>query len=430
MNLAEIQESRVDGVVKGMPPGARPIRVCDIGAQGWNVLRRDLPFPLATLSRSALEHNQRWMSAFLDYSGVRLAPHGKTTMAPQLFELQLAAGCWGITVATVQQLAVCRRFGVERVLMANQLTSPSAVDYVLRELDRDAGFEFYCLVDSAAGVERLAERCRSRRGRRALNVLLEVGLQGGRTGCRTTGDAMAVARRVAEASNGLALAGVETYEGLLVSDDAERDEEAVKGLLERVLTIARRCEAEKLFERSPALLSAGGSAYYDMVAERLGDPADHARFEVIVRSGCYLTHDSVLYRRLFDRVQQRVPGLHGVSGQLTPALAIWAEVQSRPEPDLAILTMGRRDVSFDAGLPMPRWHVGRDGDSVQPIQGTEIFSLNDQHAYLRLPEHASMDVGDLIGCGISHPCTTFDKWGLLYIVDDDWSVTGAVKTFF
>ena len=140
MNIDDIEECRVDGTVKGMPPASLPIRVGDIGAQGWNLLRRDLPFPVATLSRMALENNQRWMSAFLDHSGVLLAPHGKTTMAPQLFALQLEAGCWGITVATVQQLAVCRRYGVKRVLMANQLTSPSAVDYVLGELDRDAGF--------------------------------------------------------------------------------------------------------------------------------------------------------------------------------------------------------------------------------------------------------------------------------------------------
>jgi D-serine dehydratase len=110
-------------------------------------------------------------------------------------------------------------------------------------------------------------------------------------------------------------------------------------------------------------------------------------------------------------------------------------VQSRPEPNLAILTMGKRDASYDVDLPIPVWHH-RPGPGVPQAlpDGCTIFKMNDQHAYLRLPDgHPLCDdllVGDLVGCGISHPCTTFDKWPLLLAVDDDYVVRFALNTYF
>ena len=60
----------------------------------------------------------------------------------------------------------------------------------------------------------------------------------------------------------------------------------------------------------------------------------------------------------------------------------------------------------------------------------KITGMNDQHAYLAFAAGDAPQVGDLIGCGISHPCTTFDKWRVLFTVDDDYRVTGAIRTFF
>jgi len=121
---------------------------------------------------------------------------------------------------------------------------------------------------------------------------------------------------------------------------------------------------------------------------------------------------------------------------LRPALEVWSMVQSRPEPDLAILTMGKRDASYDIDLPFPvKTH--RPGDTSQPFDlpaGCKIEKMNDQHAYLRLPKDsaicASLQVGDLVACGISHPCTTFDKWPVILVVDDAYQVQSAVNTFF
>jgi D-serine dehydratase len=126
MNLDELLSTPVAPTEKGWPAVAGALPLGDVGRQGWNLLREDLPLPVALLKASGLVHNGRWMRSFLEHFDVRLCPHGKTTMAPQLFARQLGDGAWGITVATVQQLMVCRRFGVPRVLLANQLIGRQA----------------------------------------------------------------------------------------------------------------------------------------------------------------------------------------------------------------------------------------------------------------------------------------------------------------
>ncbi len=154
--LADIENLIIDDLVKGVPGGADPFPLRDIGEKAWNVLAEDLPLPLAVLKRSALFHNGRWMADFLKLSGAVIAPHGKTTMSPQLFDRQFADGAWAITLATVHQIQVARHFDFDRVVLANQLVGRQAIRYVLDELARDPGFEFYCLVDSVEGVELLA----------------------------------------------------------------------------------------------------------------------------------------------------------------------------------------------------------------------------------------------------------------------------------
>ncbi len=427
LTLDDILAWPLDERVKGVPSLAAPVRLGEVGAQGWNLLHGDLPFPAAVLKDSALRHNGDWMRAFLARTGVALAPHGKTTMSPQLFQRQLESGAWGITVATAHQLSVCRRYGVPRVLMANQLVDPASIRLVLDALAADPGFAFLCLVDSLDGVARLAAAVAARSLGRPLELLVEVGYDGGRTGCRTLDGALAVARAVA-AAPGLALRGVEAFEGLIVSADAGADAAKVQDLLARVVETVRRCDAEGLLAAGPAIVSAGGSAYYDLAAERLAGLGLSRPVEAVLRSGCYLTHDSGFYRRLFERIRGRAATDLGEG--LRPALEVWASVQSRPEPGLAILTMGKRDASFDIEMPVPAaWAPA--GGRPQPIPaGCSIAGMNDQHAYLRLAPGFEPAVGDLVACGISHPCTTFDRWQVLMVVDDDYGVVDAIRTFF
>ena len=245
MKLDTLLQSLVDPTAKGWPL-RQPLPLGEIGQQDWNVLRQDLPLPVALIKASALSNNSRWMRSFLERFGVAICPHGKTTMAPQLFARQFADGAWGITVATVQQLQVCRRFGVQRVIMANQLVGRQAIHEVLAELGADPSFWFACLVDSVELVEQLAAEIRAFELDRPLQVLLEGGYPGGRTGCRSREQALAVARAVA-ATPELALVGIEGFEGLINRPTPAETEAAVEAFLASLVEIGRACAKENLF---------------------------------------------------------------------------------------------------------------------------------------------------------------------------------------
>ena len=431
-DLSAIDALVLNGLCKGLPPGTAPLRLGDVGAQGWNLLAQDLPLPLAVLKQSALRHNGAWMRRFLEASGAKLSPHGKTSMSPQLFARQLDDGAWAITVATVQQLEVCRRFGFGRVILANQLIGPGAIRYVLAELKRDPGFDFYCLVDSVDGVELLADAASRAAVGRPLQVLLEGGTPGGRTGARQLQEALAVARAAKRAAPYLALRGVEGFEGLIAGADDAAQDRAVAEFLDYLVAIARAVAAEDLFAPGPVLLTAGGSAFYDLVVERFQAAGIEREIMIVTRSGCYLTHDSGLYEAFFRRLQGRAPEVGELGKGPRAAFEVWAYVQSRPEPAKAILTMGQRDVGRDAAWPTPlKWF--RPGLHEAPVPapgGSEVTGMNDQHTHMAVAGDSPYRVGDMVGFGVSHPCTTFDKWDVIPLIDDAYNVVGAIKTFF
>jgi len=431
-NPAE-QITPIGELTKGLPPSSPAIDIAAVAGRGWNLLKEDLPLPVALLRQSALERNEAWMAAFRERSGILMAPHGKTTMSPQLFERQLEAGCWAMTVGTVHQLRVCRSFGLKRIVLANQLVGRAEIDYVLSELGRDPDFELFCLVDSVAGVKLLADGARRNPPGRPLKVLVEGGIAGGRTGCRTVEEAVEVARAVRESSPLLALRGVEGFEGL----DAKASDEAIAGFIGHLVQIAEACDGKDLFsEDGPVLLSAGGSSYFDIVVDVFSRARLSRPTQIVTRSGCYISMDSAMYVRAFERLFGRSPELGDLGPAPEAALEVWAYVQSRPEADKVILTMGKRDVSHDVDLPVPlRWfRPGNDGEPQpipQPIPpGHLVTGLNDQHTHMTVPADCPLRVGDMVAFGISHPCTTFDKWEILYVIDDHYNVVDVLKTYF
>lgn len=426
LELAALESAVLDPLTKGLPLDAPPTTLGEIAARGWHLLDGDLPLPAAVIRGEVLSANSAWMGAFAAANGLLLAPHGKTTMAPQLYDRQIADGAWAITVATAQQLAVCRRFGVRRVILANQPVGAQEIDACLRALRPPHPIELYCLVDSLDGLARLSARIAQAPppADNPLRVLVEMGFRGGRTGIRSREAALDVARAVA-AAPGVALAGIECFEGLLPDPDA------AGRLVDEVVALGRAVLELRLVPAgTPLVLSAGGTAFFDRVGERLRAVVDQPVIRVL-RSGCYLTQDAIAYAAAFRRIVQEST-LVLPAGGLNPALEVWAYVQSRPDPDKAILTMGKRDAGFDAGLPVPlRWY--RDGETggPQPMSdGHVVQALNDQHCHMTVPADSPLAVGDMVGFGIGHPCTTFDRWQLLMVVDETYRVTGAVRTFF
>jgi D-serine dehydratase len=435
IDLQAIEASSVDDTIKGMPGGLRRMALSDIGRQGWNVLREDLPLPLAVLKEAALSHNGDWMRRFLAVSGARISPHGKTTMSPQLFGRQMDDGAYAITVGSVQQLQVARHYGFDRVVMANQLVGARAIGYVLDEINRDPAFDFYSLVDSVALVNRLAEAARRIELERPLQLIVEGGFAGGRTGCRQLDEALAVAAAVKANEPYLSLRGVGGYEGLIRADTPEEAERLVDRFLDYLAAIAVACDRANCFGPGIVLLTAGGSTFYDLVANRFAKAEVDRPFMVLTRSGCYLTHDSGEYATRFKELRQRSPAVDDLGPGLQAALEVWTYVQSRPEPEKVLLTAGKRDISFDSKMPHPlKWFRPATGATAADIKslGTDhvVTGLNDQHCHLQVPRGSPLAVGDMVALGISHPCTTFDKWQVLCIVNDDYDIVSAVRTFF
>jgi D-serine dehydratase len=394
----------------------------DIPKLHWNLLRENLSLPSAVLYEDKLRHNLDWMQRFIAAYGVKLAPHGKTTMAPKLFEMQLKSGAWGITLATAHQTLVAYHHGVRRVLMANQLVGKENMAIVSRLLE-DPAFEYYCLVDSAAQVDLLGAFY-FKHGQR-VNVLLELGVPGGRTGVRDDEQLQAILAALQRWSGTLVLSGVEIYEGVL------EDETLIRTFLEHVVAVTRQLAVEKHFQRAPILLSGAGSAWYDVVAEIFTAANFGDSVEIVLRPGCYITHDAGAYREAQAKIMERNPIATQMRTGLLPALQVWAYVQSIPEQNKAIIGLGKRDAAFDAGLPTPALHY-RPGDAApKPASpGWTLTRMMDQHAYMQIAREDDLRVGDMMAFDISHPCLTFDKWRVLPILNAQYDVVDLIRTFF
>ncbi len=411
----------ISSLNKGLGYLEQPTTPPEIASWGWNLLRDEISLPAAVLYEDRIRHNLQWMQQFVAEYGLKLAPHGKTTMAPRLFELQLQAGAWGITLATAHQTRVAYAHGVRRVLMANQLIGKENMA-ILSRLLKDPSFDYFCLVDSAAQVEQLGRFFRER-GQR-LQVLIELGVMGGRAGVRDDEQLRALVHAL-ELSPALALCGVEMYEGVL------EEEGAIRAFLGRAVETTHRLASDGRFQRAPFLLSGAGSAWYDVVAEVFAAAGFGESIEIVLRPGCYLTHDVGVYQEAQERILIRNPIAHRMRSGLLPALEVWAHVQSIPEPERAIIALGKRDAAFDLGLPLPSRHF-RSGwtEPAQAAAHWTITRMMDQHACLRIAEGDDLRVGDMIGFGISHPCLTFDKWRCLLVLDSKYQVVDVLQTFF
>ena len=343
--------------------------------------------------------------------------------APALFRRQIADGAWAITAATVRQARTMYTAGVRRVLIANEVVVPAEVAWLAEAMT--AGFDVYCYVDSVVGAEIMGETLAEVRANRPLPVLLEMGIAGGRTGVRTVAEGLAVAESVA-ASPHLALTGTAGFEGIIPSSDPSAIE-TVDEFLDSTVELTQGVAARGWFEPTPeVIVTAGGSAYFDRVAERFSRVTIDEPMRVVIRSGCYLTHDDGLYVRASPMAATSDAG----EGTLQPAVEVWGAVLSRPEPFLALVGIGKRDASPDGLLPLAKKIRRRGSSVVESIEPNRVRALDDQHAYLDLDPSDTIGVGDLVGFGISNPCTTFDKWRAMALVDDDYTVLEVVETLF
>ncbi|MEU3937780.1 amino acid deaminase [Streptomyces sp. NPDC029044] len=417
-SLTRLAAERVDHRFKGLPPDADGLTVAELAGQRRNLFTGGFATPVLALSAERLEHNLKLMETYAARHGLAFAPHGKTSMAPQLFQRQIEHGAWGITLAVPHQVRVARAFGTRRVFLANELVDAAALRWISAELDADPDFELVCYVDSVRGVELMDTALRG--ATRPVDVVVELAAgEGARTGVRTEAECAAVADAVA-ATRTLRLVGVAGYEGEVPKADTER----VTAWLRRLVALAADFDqAGRFAGLDEIVVSAGGSAWFDAVAEVFAEiPELSLPVLKLLRSGAYVSHDDGHYRKLtpFNRVPEE--------GALEPAFRLWTQVVSRPSAEQAFVNAGKRDAAYDLDLPFAQV-IRRDG-AERPATGVSVTALSDQHAWLATTPEADLEVGDWVGLGLSHPCTSFDKWQLIPVAEADGTVVDYVRTFF
>ena len=363
-------------------------------------------------------------------AGVEVAPHAKTPMAPDLMRLIIEAGAWGATVADIRQASVMLRAGLSRLILANEVGGAGGARRLASLVAAWPYVELYVFADSVGAAQALGAAWRQR-ALPPLRVIVEVGA--GRAGARSLSQALEVAAAVRAAGPGLTLAGVGAYEGAATQSTPEATAHAIAGLLE--LTGALLREVRGLVgSEAPLIVTAGGSSFFDRVVAVLR-PATAAdpRTILVLRSGAIFFHDHGVYDRALAALDERkgfsIDAARAARRAFRPALRVWAEVLSRPEPSLVICGMGKRDVSFDEGLPVVV-RVHRGGEALVTTPEARVVKLNDQHAFMNVGPTDDIAVGDVVEFGVSHPCTCLDRYRFIFGVDERGFVRHAYPTYF
>jgi len=439
--IAAIEDLPLDATTKGLPLADGTMRLGDIGKQGWNLARGDLMFPVLALRDAHLSNNLQVMRDYAAHHGVSLAPHGKSSFCPQLYREQLTTGgSWGITAATVPQALLVAKSGAPNILIANEMVGRANVEQLVRLRHAFPEVTVYSLVDTPGALDQLARHGKAllKPGER-FHVLLEVGFPGGRAGVRSFDQAKAMIELLMQRGDLFDFAGVECYEGLVHADTKEATIEGVDRLLDLTVDVFNHARSVGAFQgRAEVILTAGGSAYYDRVVSRFKRAQTGPGTRIVLRGGSCLTYDHGFYLHFLEDMDAR-SGFQTGKGQesavrtFTPALEMWAAVTTLQDDGVAVMNMGIRDLPYDLGYPVPLRQY-RDGALLRGLAGADsaykVVNSNDQHCYMTYAKGADIAVGDVVAFGISHPCTAFDKWSVLYRVDESFNVTGALKTFF
>jgi D-serine deaminase-like pyridoxal phosphate-dependent protein len=373
-----------------------------------NLFTSNFQFPIMVLKESALNNNIAQMMSFCNSVKAELAPHVKTTMSPQLAKMQIAAGASALTVANFWQASIFLKFGFKNLIIANEVLDPMAIAAIAK-INKLKQAEIIFYVDSIAGLETIQKHTPIEDEQ---NLFIEIGTENGRGGVRDLAQVEQIAQQI-RADSRLKLRGVTGFEGA-VPDGARgrRGEKKLVKFCQKIVAAANLAypnKSEEVF-----IISAGGSAYFDIVARELNKFDKQRR--LLLRSGGYITHDHRYYEEIYP--------FAATDRSFQPAIEVWAQVISKPEQDFGVLNLGKRDIGNDLHNPIPIKSYDGQVKSFSAV----IEKLNDQHGYLRT--RADFQLAQLIGLGISHPCTTFDKWRLVPLVNDNYDVVDCLQTFF
>jgi len=373
-----------------------------------NLFTANFQFPIMVLKEAAIKNNIAQMMSFCNSVDAQLAPHVKTTMSPQLAQMQVAAGATALTIANFWQGRIFLKHGFKNLIIANEVLDPTAIAEIAK-INKQKQAEIIFYVDSILALE-IIQKHTPLEGEQ--NLFIEVGTENGRGGVRELSLVEQLAQRI-KADKRLNLIGVTGFEGA-VPDAARgrRGEKKISKFCQKIVAAAELAYPYKSDQQF--VISAGGSAYFDIVARELNKFEKPRR--LLLRSGGYITHDHKYYEEIYP--------FASTDRSFQPAIELWAQVISKPEKGFGVLNLGKRDIGNDLHNPIPIKSYDGQVKSFSAV----IEKLNDQHGCLRGKQEFSL--AQLIGLGISHPCTTFDKWGLIPLVNDDYDLIDCLQTFF
>ena len=398
----------IEGKFKGFPIDSYGKTLEQFLATKPNLFTANFQFPIMVLKESAVKNNIAQMMSFCNSVDAQLAPHVKTTMSPQLAQMQVAAGATALTVANFWQGSIFLKYGFKNLIIANEVLDPTAIAEIAK-INKQKQAEIIFYVDSILALE-IIQKFTPLAGEQ--NLFIEIGAENGRGGVRELSLVEQLAQRI-KTDQRLNLIGVTGFEGA-VPDAARgrRGERKISKFCQKIVAAAELAYPYK--SDQPFVISAGGSAYFDIVARELNKFEKPRR--LLLRSGGYITHDHKYYEEIYP--------FASTDRSFQPAIEVWGQVISKPERDFGVLNLGKRDIGNDLHNPIPIKSYDGQVKSFSAV----IEKLNDQHGYLRGKQEFSL--AQLIGLGISHPCTTFDKWGLIPLVNDDYDLIDCMQTFF
>jgi D-serine dehydratase len=423
----------LDDRIRGFPAGHAPVPLDGIGREGWKPFDGRMSLPLISLDEAAFSVNIEAMMAYVRSHGCEIAPHAKTPMSPALAQRLLDAGAWATTVADTRQASVMLKAGMTRMILANEIGGLAAARRLAALLAGYPEAEVHVFVDSVNLAEALATAWRERDDLPRLGLLPELGAA--RAGSRSVRTALDIANHIlSRETDSFRLSGLGAYEGAAATADPVETRSRIDGLLHKTVELHRTLRQRVGAERD-LLVTVGGSVYFDLVVGSLGPVvADDPHAKLVLRSGAIFFHDHGVYERGLSSLDARggfeIDGtVMPAASTFKPALRVWAEVLSRPEPGLAICGMGLRDVAMDQGLPRPL-AIYREGSRISDLADATVTKLNDQHAFVELGDNREIRIGDVVEFGISHPCTCLDRHGVLYGLDPEHRVVAAYPAHF
>ena len=398
----------IEGKFKGFPIDSYGKTLEQFLATKPNLFTANFQFPIMVIKESAVKNNIAQMMSFCNLVDAELAPHVKTTMSPQLAQMQVAAGATALTIANFWQASIFLKHGFKNLIIANEVLDPTAIKEIAK-INKQKQAEIIFYVDSILALE-IIQKHTPVEGEQ--NLFIEIGTENGRGGVRELSLVEQIAQRIS-ADKRLNLIGVTGFEGA-VPDAARgrRGEKKISKFCQKIVAAAELAYPYKSDQQF--VISAGGSAYFDIVARELNKFEKPRR--LLLRSGGYITHDHRYYEDIYPFASS--------DRSFQPAIEVWAQVISKPEKDFGVLNLGKRDIGNDLHNPIPIKSYDGQVKSFSAV----IEKLNDQHGYLRGRQEFSL--AQLIGLGISHPCTTFDKWGLIPLVNDNYDLIDCLQTFF